>query len=729
MNTRLPNKVWRMLLFSTAVVSALVLAFNLPTLPAAGGLEQGRSPWDQAFNPNATGTATATQAPEKEIYLPLVQSKPNFVDLAFVADVKGERATRFYYSDPLHYTVQGTNNTGQPVRVTISWSQTGPCAAGAVNSTALTVAPGPWRSTYSTIAPNCAGPFVSTVQVSYLTEVKNLTTRFSVNDPVLTTYSDKPAFDKCNIPTLTQLQTWWNDSPYYTLNLYFGGISRYCSNAGLTEAWVTGAAAQGWSFIPTWVGPQAPCSSWRHKMTRRLADAYQQGKDEAFQAADAARNLGLLDNSPIYYDLESYSDSDPVMSLTTCRSIVKEFMRGWTDGLHARFYKSGVYGTPCTSYLTDFAAIDPAPDVVWIAWWTESYYTPGVSVYGIICGLADNYWADRQRLRQYTGGHREVWGGVSLTIDSNSADGEVSVLPRPSITPTAVPTHTPTPTATATGGPPSGTGLQAEAAPAEISLSAEPGRNFGLVSELEGWFVSGGRLLWTRDGGEQWSEITPPALSDGSVLVATFLSPDKGWLAVRSAADGQLSILHTADGGARWAALPLAGDAPFEAVSLQFLDEQNGWVAVKLAASSAFDLGRLYRTADGGKTWTVSTLPGGSSVHFDNALEGWAVGGPDDETLFFTTDGGRTWTPRASGSLSPGFQFSAAPAALPEGTIEYQFLTPQTGWVEVFEGACSGYKAPAWQTPPPGSEPFRCEARTRLLKTTDGGMTWTEITP
>jgi len=35
-------------------------------------------------------------------------------------------------------------------------------------------------------------------------------------------------FDKCEIPTLSQLQTWWDNGPYKVVNLYIGGSSRAC---------------------------------------------------------------------------------------------------------------------------------------------------------------------------------------------------------------------------------------------------------------------------------------------------------------------------------------------------------------------------------------------------------------------------------------------------------------------------------------------------------------------
>ena len=74
-------------------------------------------------------------------------------------------------------------------------------------------------------------------------------------------------FDQCEITTLPNLQTWWNSSPYQSVNLYIGGISRGCSNSALTADYVNRMRQQGWAFIPTWVGPQAPCTDYSHTFT------------------------------------------------------------------------------------------------------------------------------------------------------------------------------------------------------------------------------------------------------------------------------------------------------------------------------------------------------------------------------------------------------------------------------------------------------------------------------
>ena len=58
-------------------------------------------------------------------------------------------------------------------------------------------------------------------------------------------------FDKCEIPTLGQLEVWANSSPYGAVNLYIGGSNRACANGALSAEYVAQLAQKGWKFIPT----------------------------------------------------------------------------------------------------------------------------------------------------------------------------------------------------------------------------------------------------------------------------------------------------------------------------------------------------------------------------------------------------------------------------------------------------------------------------------------------
>lgn len=232
-------------------------------------------------------------------------------------------------------------------------------------------------------------------------------------------------FDECEIGTLSQLQSWWNSGPYATVNLYIGGSARACPNTALTPYYLTQLHQQGWKFVPTWVGPQAPCSSFASRISSNTTTAYSQGISQADLALAAAASLSLTDpaqtSTVIYYDLESYNTSN-----TSCRSAVQSFMNGWVKELNAKSDLAGVYGSPCSSALTDFLKNHYTPDAIWIARWNLSSYSSTATVWGGSC-ITDSDWANHQRIRQYAGDHTETWGGVSMVIDSDVLDGIVAV--------------------------------------------------------------------------------------------------------------------------------------------------------------------------------------------------------------------------------------------------------------------------------------------------------------
>jgi photosystem II stability/assembly factor-like uncharacterized protein len=237
-------------------------------------------------------------------------------------------------------------------------------------------------------------------------------------------------FDKCQIPSMAQMQTWWDASPYGAVNLYIGGSSRTCANSVLTSTYVSELYKQGWKFIPTWVGPQAPCTGYPSRMSSDVTIAFGQGVSEADLAVDRLAALGLTDpdktGSVVYYDIEHYGTN------TACRAAVNAFMNGWVSQLHARGNVAGVYGsTLCNTGLSDFRNIIYVPDVIWPARWYHNlgsgYYDPTATVWNLGSCIPNTAWANHQRIRQYEGDHTELWGGLALAIDSNVLDGVVAI--------------------------------------------------------------------------------------------------------------------------------------------------------------------------------------------------------------------------------------------------------------------------------------------------------------
>ncbi len=187
----------------------------------------------------------------------------------------------------------------------------------------------------------------------------------------------------------------------------------------------------GLNFIPTWVGPQAPCTTFRKKFSPDPATAYQDGINEANLAVDTMASFGLTypdkSGSVIYYDLEAFSGDQ------ACRDAVKSFMNGWVAQLHVRGNLAGVYGsTGCTNGLNLYLTIPNVPDVIWPAIWdhnighVDANYEPLATVWTAGC-ISTSSWNNHQRIRQYEGEHNETWGGVTINIDNDVIDGVVSV--------------------------------------------------------------------------------------------------------------------------------------------------------------------------------------------------------------------------------------------------------------------------------------------------------------
>ncbi len=221
--------------------------------------------------------------------------------------------------------------------------------------------------------------------------------------------------DTCSVPSIATM-TSWLASPYRVIGTYLGGVNWACGYGNFSTSWVQRAADEGWRFAPLWIGRQAPCWTISTVAVIDPAHAVAEGRAEAVSAAAAAKAFGYGPGSPVYFDMEGYKPS------RGCSRAVLDFISGWTQGLHAAGYASGVYSS-AASGIKDFAAAynsgtHPRPDDIWIADWNGTPvltdpYAPS------------SYWANHQRLHQYSGPHDEKWGGRTLNIDTDAADGLV----------------------------------------------------------------------------------------------------------------------------------------------------------------------------------------------------------------------------------------------------------------------------------------------------------------
>ncbi len=218
-------------------------------------------------------------------------------------------------------------------------------------------------------------------------------------------------FDACSTPSSRSMDA-WAQSPYRAIGVYIGGANRACSQPNLTEAWVEEVTAAGWHLIPTYVGLQAPTSSCSSCAKVTSSGAVSQGTAAAVDAVAQAAAVGIGPGSPIYFDMESYSQT------SSATNAVLAFEQAWTEKLHALGYLSGVYSSS-SSGISDLADQLGSgyllPDDIWAANWNNEKNTADPQI-------PSTGWSLHQRIHQYAGGHNESYGGITINIDNDYVD-------------------------------------------------------------------------------------------------------------------------------------------------------------------------------------------------------------------------------------------------------------------------------------------------------------------
>ena len=156
---------------------------------------------------------------------------------------------------------------------------------------------------------------------------------------------------------------------------------------------------------------------------------------------------------------------------------------------------------------------------------------------------------------------------------------------------------------------------------------------------LDAWALVGHRLEHSGDGGATWSVLPKAGVSGPSFATAT-----SGWGIRRTTVASVLLV--TSDGGATWGTgpdpcHPGARDAIF--VTRTTIDD--GWVVCGGGAAAGSSAQVVWKTTDGGTTWTRGfhgVAPGPVGYRFLDDGHGWRWH-YNFADLFRTTDGGRTW--------------------------------------------------------------------------------------
>jgi len=268
-------------------------------------------------------------------------------------------------------------------------------------------------------------------------------------------------------------------------------------------------------------------------------------------------------------------------------------------------------------------------------------------------------------------------------------------------------------------------------------------------------------LYATSDGGHTWNAVgKAPGLGLGDLAHncaengMMFVSLQRGWLTwdcSRGFGDqppaGASVIAVTNDGGRTWARLNLAGlpTGGSCTVSTPIFTRSDGMLQVMCSGLAQGGWAAVYSTTDAGQSWTVHVLPGWFSVDLvDGTTAFYFASSPKTNTLYRTTNGGNTWTVAASG-LFPGNQVGS-----------FLFIDAMTGSANVSGSPVAWWTYDGGKTwSPPGtnraignvicrqpSDPGAGTGPTAVKmvsatagwaaggrRTTDGGATWTNVSP
>lgn len=170
-----------------------------------------------------------------------------------------------------------------------------------------------------------------------------------------------------------------------------------------------------------------------------------------------------------------------------------------------------------------------------------------------------------------------------------------------------------------------------------------------LVSGERGWARTHGGLYWTDDGGRHWREITPPG-DPGAIDGVYFRNARQGWAGAEEGSEGdnQVVLFATADGGRSWrrVRIEVKGLSTIAAgVGFAAFGRRRVFALVAESLDTASSAGHIFTSSDGGGHWhQMPDPPHDGAMSFESPRDGWFAAGGHLPGLYRTRDGGRTWT-------------------------------------------------------------------------------------
>lgn len=245
------------------------------------------------------------------------------------------------------------------------------------------------------------------------------------------------------------------------------------------------------------------------------------------------------------------------------------------------------------------------------------------------------------------------------------------------------------------------------------------------VDEYTGWAVGEGDvhddvmvIAKTSNGGVTWHRQSTLGIEPDIPLSVYFVNADIGYVV---GYDGL--FLRTTNGGFSWERKPVLGGIVSPVNDVYFIDSQVGWVV-----SQSAEIGMIFKTTDAGDTWELQAanlFTNFLTVFMVDAQFGY-VGGMG---VYKTTNGGLSWamTPAVPSGSVRDIHFFNHNVGLTVGA-DYIWRTTNGGvtWSMVYPGQLNTELFSVSFVDDLNG--FVSGARGMVLKTTDGGISWQELT-
>jgi len=236
-----------------------------------------------------------------------------------------------------------------------------------------------------------------------------------------------------------------------------------------------------------------------------------------------------------------------------------------------------------------------------------------------------------------------------------------------------------------------------------------------MLTELDGWAITENAILRTTDGGSTWYNVSPQGVTEfGYGTANTFLSVSQAWVMVTDWSDpvGSGLLYRTSDGGLTWTVYPV----PFGGGDLAFLDEDNGWMMAALGIGAGSMGVAIYQTDDGGATWTQTYT---NDPNLENASDSLPLGGIKSNLT--PLDGSTAWVGGVVYAPETFYLYKTDDGGQ---TWAQQTLPAAPGMENTEVSIDSG---PIFTSPNDAILPIRFTGetyRTGFYATNDGGLNW-----